>query len=168
MRSSSNGERKLSKSHDVQQLALCHRLLCQSARPHVISTSTNVPQLNPFLHLHRLSTRLHIISMSTNVPQLNPFLHLHRLSTRPHIISTSTNIPQLNPFFHLYRLFNRKCNVYKLTDVWQYVQTWSLHLPPLSNGPSNLLASPSPIRRPMKTQTIVGLHLHPLTCRLSF
>jgi hypothetical protein len=118
MRSSSNGERKLSKSHDVQQLALCHRLPCQSARPHVISTSTNVPQLNPFLHLHRL--------------------------------------------------FNRKCNVNKLTDVWQYTQTRSLHLPPLCNGPSNLLASPSPIRRPMKTRTIVGLHLHPLACRLSF
>jgi len=105
-------------------------------------------------------------SKSYNVQQLALSHCLPCLSARPHVISTSINVRQLTPFHRLPCLSDRKRKAKKFTDVQQHAL--HLHLPPLSNGPSNLLASPNPIRRPMKTRMIMGHCLHPLASRLSF
>lgn len=119
-RSSSSGENKFRRLHDVQLLALsrCHRLSC--------------------------------------------------LST-PYKISTSTNAQQLKLSFHHPHLSNRKCNVSKFTGVQLQQDVLRLYPPPLSNKPTKVTASSSPIHRPMKTRTrmIMTLHLRPLAFLLS-
>jgi hypothetical protein len=105
-------------------------------------------------------------SKSYDVQQLALSHCLPCLSARPHVISTSINVRQLTPFHRLPCLSDRKRKAKKFTDVQQHAL--HLHLPPLSNGLSNLLASPNPTHRPMKTRTIMGLHLHPFASRLGF
>ena len=91
-KSSSSGEPcKLSKTHEVQQLPLCHRLPCQSTRLHIIGTSTDIQQLVLYLHLHRLSNRKCKANKFTGVQHYALRLHPPPLPNRPSKVMASAS-----------------------------------------------------------------------------